>query len=185
MGSVPNLILNDHFLTLRTWMKSACSPFVSSSRSPRYGMYTLFCNMIAISGWFCWPDVNAVLAPTSEFLNHAIVPRKEWRGDLSLWTSRVRSIFWRDKRGMKKLTQRVSYKTNEWVQCGLNSLIPPGLLHRILWQSVDYFLNTFSYIQLDYSSFTIWIRFQLFPDGYDLSHSESTLKTITAIDLSI
>ena len=118
-------------------------------------------------------------------LNHAIVPRKEWRGDLSLWTSRVRSIFWRDKRGMKKLTQRVSYKTNEWVQCGLNSLIPPGLLHRILWQSVDYFLNTFSYIQLDYSSFTIWIRFQLFPDGYDLSHSESTLKTITAIDLSI
>ena len=105
-------------------------------------------------------------------LNHAIVPRKEWRGDLSLWTSRVQSIFWRDK-------------TNEWVQCGLNSLMQPGLLHRILWQSVDYFLNTFSYIQLDYSSFTIWIRFQLFPDGYDLSHLESTLKTITAIDLSI
>ena len=180
MGSVPNLILNDQLLTLRTWMKSACSPFVSSSRSPRYDMYTLFCNMMILL-----TRCERRFSSHKWILNHAIVPRKEWRGDLSLWTSRVRSIFWRDKRGMKKLTQRVGNKTNEWVQCGLNSLIPPGLLHRILWQSVDYFLNTFSYIQLDYSSVTIWIRFQLFRDGYDLGHSVSTLKTITAIDLSI
>ena len=36
--------------------------------------------------------------------------RPHFRGHLSLWKSRVRSIFWRDKGGMKKLTQRVSYK---------------------------------------------------------------------------
>ena len=87
MRSVPNMILNDQLLTLRTWMKSACSPFVSSSRSPRYDVYTLFCNMIVISGWFCWSDVNPVLAPTSEFYITQLFPGKN--GEVIYLSERV------------------------------------------------------------------------------------------------
>lgn len=62
-------------LTLRTRMKSACSPFISTLRSPWYDMYTLFCNMIIILWWFADP-MERRLSCLVGILNHAIVPRK-------------------------------------------------------------------------------------------------------------